>query len=311
MDGPWIRICSLTLTTVFLQEVAALNLRNELLGKCVQVQDVEGNGKLTLDECKPGSAFQEWQWNPMTRSLRNPNTGKCLRAHKIQDQGTVGLLECRAEDNETQVWSCSKKGHLTLYGKGFHLSVRHDSSDIFLSTERGKSTKWKTLNERMVCEEPQKKPEKMEPKIIAKIRLWQPQVNLELDAPKPTEPLHFTTAFSHSNSSTDLGEPGIFVYGMEWKVTMLVLSSLALITGMVILFLNIYQNSRRKTVVVLKSYTSNNEASQPGSPVSSEKAPLTKHPMKPPRSPSIQRGEILIEWKDGTVTPLFDTYQTS
>lgn len=30
--------------------------------------------------------------------------------------------------------------------------------------------------------------------------------------------------------------------GIEWKVTMLVLSSLALIIGMVILFLNIYQN---------------------------------------------------------------------
>lgn len=68
---------------------------------------------------------------------------------------------------------------------------------------------------------------------------------------------------------------------------------------------------QKKTVVVLKSYTSIGETSLPGSPVSSERSPLTKHPMKPPRSPSIQRGEILVEWKDGTVTPLFDTYQTS
>ncbi|XP_060763968.1 uncharacterized protein si:dkey-245n4.2 [Neoarius graeffei] len=92
---------------------------------------------------------------------------------------------------------------------------------------------------------------------------------------------------------------------------MLVLSSLALIIGMVILFLNIYQNRQKKTVVVLKSCTSNDEANQPDSPVPSERAPLTKHPMKPPHSPSIQRGEILVEWKDGTVTPLFDNYQTS
>lgn len=68
---------------------------------------------------------------------------------------------------------------------------------------------------------------------------------------------------------------------------------------------------RKKTVVVLKSYTSTGEASQPGSPITNERAPLTKHPLKPPRSPSIQHGEIMVEWKDGTVTPLFDTYQTS
>ncbi|KAF4074390.1 hypothetical protein AMELA_G00238930 [Ameiurus melas] len=307
MDGHWIRICAFTLTTVFLQDLAALNLRNELLGKCVQVQDGEANEKVTLEECKPGSVFQEWQWNPETRFLSNPHTGKCLTALKIQDQGTVGPLACRAEDDDTQAWSCSKKGHLILYGKGFHLSVRYDSSDIFLSTERGKNAKWKTLNKRMPCEEPPNEPEKIEPKIIAKIHLWQPQVNVDLDAPKPTQ----------SNSSTDDGESGAFgnplsiEYGMEWKVTMLVLSSLALIIGTVILFLSIYQNRRKKTVVVLKSYTSIGETSLPGSPVSSERAPLTKHPMKPPRSPSIQRGEILVEWKDGSVTPLFDTYQTS
>ncbi|KAI5613144.1 hypothetical protein C0J50_11504 [Silurus asotus] len=293
-------------------EVAALNLRNELLGKCVQLHG-EGNEKLTLEECKPGSVFQDWHWNPETRSLRNPHTGKCLTAFKIQDQGTVGPLACRAGEDENQAWSCSKKGHLTLYGKGFHLSVRYDPPDIFLSTERGKSAKWRSDSERTVCEEPPNVPEKLEPIIIAKIHLWQPQIN----APKPTQPSPFTPAYSTINISTDDREPGLFVnpfsvdYGMEWKVTMLVLSSIALTLGMAILFLNIYQNRRKKTVVVLKSYTSCGETSQPGSPVSSERASLTKHPMKPPRSPSIQRGEILVEWKDGTITPLFDTYHTS
>ncbi|XP_026994087.2 uncharacterized protein si:dkey-245n4.2 [Tachysurus fulvidraco] len=316
MDGDWLRICVFMLTTSFLQEGAALKLRNELLGKCVQL-DGESQEKLTLEECNPGSGFQEWQWNPETRSLRNPHTGKCLTALKIQDQGTVGLSACRAEDDETQAWSCSKKGHLILYGKGFHLSVRSDSSDIFLSTERGKSSKWKTLNERTMCEEPPDEPKKIEPKIIAKIRLWQSQVNLDQDASKPTQASHVPTVFSQLNSNIDELDSGAYVnplsmeYGLEWKVTMLVLSSVALVIGMVILFLSIYQNRRKKTVVVLKSYTSTGEASQPGSPVTNERAPLTKHPMKPPRSPSIQRGEIMVEWKDGTVTPLFDTYQTS
>lgn len=139
----------------------------------MQLQDGEDNEKLTLEECKEGLVFQEWQWNPETRSLKNPHTGKCLTALKIQHQGTVGLLSCRHGQNETQAWSCSKKGHLTLYGKGFHLSARIDTFGVFLSTERGKSAKWRTLNERMVCEEPPNEPEKIEPKIIAKIRLWQ------------------------------------------------------------------------------------------------------------------------------------------
>ncbi|TSN86105.1 hypothetical protein Baya_10000 [Bagarius yarrelli] len=272
-----------------------------------QLQDGEGTTKLTLDECKPDSVFQQWQWNPETRFLRNPHTAKCLTALKIEDQGTVGSLACRAEDDaETQAWSCSKKGHLTLYGKGFHLSVHYDSSDVILSMERGKSAKWKTLNERTVCEEPPDEPKKMEPKIIAKIRLWQPQVNLDQNAPKSTPASDTPTVSPQSNSSTDDGDTRTFVnplsleYGLEWKVTMLVLSSVALIIGMVILFLSIYQNRRKKTVVVLKSYTATGEASQPGSPVPNERAPLTKYPMIPPRSPSIQRGEILVEWKDGS-----------
>ncbi|KAI4875491.1 hypothetical protein NFI96_030047, partial [Prochilodus magdalenae] len=129
---------------------------------------------------------------------------------------------------------------------------------------------------------------------------------------KPTQPAQISSAVPDANSSMDASVNEFSMeYGMGWRVTMLVLSSLALLLGTVILVLNIYQNRRRKTVVVLKSYSANETVSQPGSPVSSERAPLTKHPMRPPRSPSIQRGEILVEWKDGTVTPLFDTYLTS
>lgn len=60
-------------------------------------------------------------------------------------------------------------------------------------------------------------------------------------------------------------------------------------------------------VCVLKSYTPRPDGSVPGSPVPSERAPLTEHAMRLPRSsPALQRGEILIEWKDGTVTPLYE-----
>ncbi|KAM9811223.1 uncharacterized protein ACB057_005204 [Neosynchiropus ocellatus] len=96
-------------------------------------------------------------------------------------------------------------------------------------------------------------------------------------------------------------------YGMSWKITMLVLSSLALVLGTAILILNVYSNRRKKVVCVLKSYSPRPEMCVPGSPAANERARLTEHAMRPPNStPVTQRGEILIEWKDGTVTPLYE-----
>lgn len=67
---------------------------------------------------------------------------------------------------------------------------------------------------------------------------------------------------------------------------------------------------RKKVVCVLKSYTPRPDVSIPGSPVPSERAPLTEHAMRLPHSsPTLQRGEILIEWKDGTVTPLYEAWR--
>lgn len=68
---------------------------------------------------------------------------------------------------------------------------------------------------------------------------------------------------------------------------------------------------RKKVVCVLKSYTPRPDASVPGSPVPSERAPLTEHAMRLPHStPTLQRGEILIQWKDGTVTPLYEAWRS-
>uniref|UniRef100_A0A671RGU1 Si:dkey-245n4.2 n=1 Tax=Sinocyclocheilus anshuiensis TaxID=1608454 RepID=A0A671RGU1_9TELE len=241
-----------------------------MLRKCVQVNEGQVSSRLTLQECRADSALQEWHRNPETRSLSNPQTGGCLTAPQIQEHESVWLQTCSSEeeDREGQTWSCSKKGLLTLHGKGLHLSIRHDSSKVFLSKDRGKGSKWRTLANQTVCEETdsthhgqnvlQDSQQTLStgPRILTQIRYW------------------------HCKRRTG------------WKMTMLLLSSLALLLGLVILTLNIYQNSL------------------PGSPVPSERAPLTRHPMKTAQSPSIQRGEILVEWKDGTVTPLFETYLT-
>ena len=63
---------------------------------------------------------------------------------------------------------------------------------------------------------------------------------------------------------------------------------------------------RKKVVCVLKSLSPREEVSTPGSPVQSERAPLTCHAACLPRASPSLRGEIRIEWKDGTVTPLYE-----
>lgn len=64
---------------------------------------------------------------------------------------------------------------------------------------------------------------------------------------------------------------------------------------------------RKKVLCVLKSYTPRPDMSVPGSPAPGERVPLTQHAMQfPHSSPSVHRGEILIEWKDGTITPLYE-----
>ncbi|XP_067294416.1 uncharacterized protein si:dkey-245n4.2 isoform X2 [Pseudorasbora parva] len=310
------------------REVAGLMIRNEELRKCVQVNEDQGNSRLTLEECRADSAQQEWHWNPETRSLSNPQTGGCLTAPRIQEHESVWLQACSSEeeDREGQTWSCSKKGLLTLHGKGLHLCVRHDSSKVFLSKDRGKGSKWRTMANQTVCEDTDSTHHGQSvltesqqtlstgPRILTQIRYWHSGNNGQTFQAKSTEATQTSEASTGPQRSVEPRDPSVNVfttdYGTGWKMTMLLLSSLALLLGLVILTLNIYQNRRKKTVVVLKSYTPTGEASQPGSPVPSERAPLTRHLMKPAQSPSIQRGEILVEWKDGTVTPLFETYLT-
>ncbi|XP_058632657.1 uncharacterized protein si:dkey-245n4.2 isoform X2 [Onychostoma macrolepis] len=323
MDVFWRGYCTFVLTTLVFQEVTGFLIRNEELRKCVQVNEGKVSSRLSLQECRADSALQEWHWNPETRSIINQQTGGCLTAHQIQEHESVWLQACSSEeeDREGQAWSCSKKGLLTLHGKGLHLSVRHDSSKVFLSKDRGKGSKWRTLanqtgSHSIVNLEISKV---MEAYIFFVGSLRKPQAdttgnNDQISKLKSTEATQTSEASAEPQSSVELDGPSVNVftteYGTGWKMTMLLLSSLALLLGLVILTLNIYQNRRKKTVVVLKSYTPTGEASLPGSPVPSERAPLTQHPMKIAQSPSIQRGEILVEWKDGTVTPLFETYLT-
>ncbi|XP_047447721.1 uncharacterized protein si:dkey-245n4.2 [Mugil cephalus] len=329
-------LCVCLFVSVIFKEVPGLKIRNKLLGKCLQVQEGKLGGRVSLEECSPYSSFQEWLWIPESQALSSQHTRECLTAPGEQYEG-VHLQPCvfragssgeAAEDlsreassqASSQAWACSKKGHLTLIGRGLHLSASQESASVFLSREHKQGSRWRTLDNQTLCSGRDGAHNQNQPRQYRGDLL---KLNDDSDINRQaetlggvmitdvTEPYPGRDATYSSSSTKSPADPTMVFftmdYGMGWKITMLVLSSLALVLGTVILILNVYSNRRKKVVCVLKSYTPRPEASVPGSPVASERARLTEHAMRLPQStPTLQRGEILIEWKDGTVTPLYE-----
>ncbi|XP_077457223.1 uncharacterized protein LOC144074592 [Stigmatopora argus] len=338
--GRSLKLVHLLLPLIF-TELSGLKIRNKLLGTCLQAYDGSPEGRVSLGQCDPHSVLQEWLWLTESQALSNQYTGECLTAPQMQFEG-VYLQSCHIQnkagaqtsqvddDAASQQWSCSKRGHLTQLGKGLHLSATQESTLIFLSREHKQlGSRWKTLDNQTLCggrdikhhqhhhqnhqsHDPMGKsmePILMDPSVIS---------HMERPAFEATFGDAVTEEFPVKDLSDDLflstkspKDPTMVFftmdYGMGWKITMLVLSSLALVLGTIILIFNVYSNRRKKVVCVLKSYTPRTDKDIPGSPLPSERAPLTEHAMRQPlSSPMMQRGEILIEWKDGTVTPLYE-----
>ncbi|XP_049433995.1 uncharacterized protein si:dkey-245n4.2 [Epinephelus fuscoguttatus] len=333
--------CVYLLVFVIFQEAPGFKIQNKLLGKCLQVQEGTSGRRVSLGDCSPHLALQEWRWHPESHALRNHHTRECLTAPGEQYEG-VHMQPClpQAESEETgagvaavdvgseasgQAWSCSKKGHLTLTGRGLHLSATQESTLVFLSREHKQpGSRWRALDNQTLCNGRDNKHHQHQPHhnlgkmlepgvfpgAVADIHR-QAEPFEGIMAAEVTETYHGMDAPLSSLSTKSPADPTMIFfsmdYGMGWKITMLVLSSLALVLGTVILILNVYANRRKKVVCVLKSYTPKPEVSVPGSPVPSERAPLTEQAMRLPHSsPTLQRGAILIEWKDGTVTPLYE-----
>ncbi|KAM8865638.1 uncharacterized protein ACB058_006824 [Synchiropus picturatus] len=313
-------------------DTTAFKIQNKLLSKCLQVQDSGSAGRVSLGDCDALSLSQEWDWHGGNRAIRNDLTGECLTASGEEFEG-VHLQPCVSWDEtesdseemerSSQRWSCSKKGHLTLSKKGLHLSAAPASTLVFVSREHKQGSRWRTLDSQNLCngkedkhsqqDQPQSHGGKsLEPETITDLnRGAQRMFSFETSQSDPAAEVNTTFNVPLPSSAKSPADPTMVFfsmdYGMSWKITMLVLSSLALVLGTVILILNVYSNRRKKVVCVLKSYSPRPEMCVPGSPAASERARLTEHAMRPPNStPVMQRGEILIEWKDGTVTPLYE-----
>ncbi|KAJ0019308.1 hypothetical protein NQD34_006877 [Periophthalmus magnuspinnatus] len=308
----------LVLLIVCIGASLSVRIKNKLLGKCLQG---ESDGRVSLGDCSVHESSQLWRWFQENHALQNQQTALCLTAPTEQYEG-VQLQPCvfselsgeyEEDVMSRQSWSCSKKGHLTLSGKGLHLSAIQQSSLVFVSREHKQGSRWRAVDNQTLCDERGSMHHREQ-----HIQYPGKPVEPGISAVDGRTPLYFETTETYPVNNVSLpsvntksADPTMIFfnmdYGMGWKITMLVLSSLALVLGTIILVLNVYSNRRKKVVCVLKSYSPRQEMSVPGSPMPGERAPLTEHAMRLPQStPTLQRGEILIEWKDGTVTPLYE-----
>ncbi|XP_055647249.1 uncharacterized protein LOC114012734 isoform X1 [Falco peregrinus] len=317
-------------------------IRNTRMEKCIRVSHHETNS-ISLTDCKVHSQQQQWSWDPATRTIVSLHTKQCLSAHKMQEYALVKMEPCG--DWERQVWSCSKKGHLTLQSLGFHLSTKKGGHKVFVSREKDKFSRWKTLADGTICAaawtaapRPNKPTQPAvgthvwiyETKTIdsskinamdrgSSVSFTDPPLANKFNStvsPAKTKQAYFPANedVSHNHSKKHHGNrgknAGARLAGTNWKTAMLVLSPLAFILGLIILTLNVHYNKKKKILSALKSSPANSSRAD-----LREQSPLRRGPqpyLPPSRSPSLRRGEILIEWKDGTVTPLFDNanYQT-
>ncbi|XP_025939493.1 uncharacterized protein LOC112974587 [Apteryx rowi] len=123
-------------------------IKNTRLEKCIHVSHHETDG-IGLTDCKMHSQQQQWSWDPATRTIVSLKTKQCLSAHKTREYALAKLEPCG--DWERQAWACSKKGHLTLQSLGFHLSTKEGGHKVFVSKEKDKFSKWKTLADETIC----------------------------------------------------------------------------------------------------------------------------------------------------------------
>ncbi|XP_075438679.1 uncharacterized protein LOC142479229 isoform X2 [Ascaphus truei] len=292
-------------------------IKNVLLEKCIHV--TPDSGRVSMAECKPHSHHQQWFWDPDMSALVSAKSKRCLTVQTIHEFSSMKLESC--ENNEHQAWTCDKRGHLTLQDQGLHLSIKRGTKKVYVSKVKDKLSKWKTMMDGPVCkggaqptEQVEQKKHELEevPVEVYESKFVSSTAKVKTLSSSPwVDATSFPTQLPGLNNTSRTTDNVQFIASDKdgrWKTAMLILSPFAFMLGVIILALNIRYNKKRKLLSALPRYTKS--VHKVGS--SYERSPLTdkedilQNAGQAPHSPSLRHGEILIEWKDGTVTPLFD-----
>ncbi|NXI53928.1 OSTB protein, partial [Chloroceryle aenea] len=265
---------------LLLQDTEAFLMKNARAKLCLQASPMDGN--LLLENCNPDSDFQDWSWQG--HSLMNRGTRSCL---SVAGDDTVQTGLCGSTS-----WDCSdlllsplgsSQGYLVASRKG-----------VTLSNTRALEAKWQDVRDRSVCEE------KTERDLYVLAALTSTQVS---------EHAAGNTTLELGVSQEEL-EQLLWFFRREdpltWNYSILVLSFVALSLGLLLLAMNIARNRKRKIHVyqeaARREQQGEQEAKQGLMPVQREYSPAELGKQDPQDQ---KAGEVVVQWKDGTVTSLY------
>ncbi|XP_068958007.1 uncharacterized protein [Petaurus breviceps papuanus] len=299
----------------------AFLIHNSGLDACLQV-DPQGGEQISLVTCHPDAGPQQWGWDPVNRALFSLHIPGCLAIGEAREFAVAQLSHCGGHLHQT--WGCSRKGHLSLQGLGLHLHGKLNAQEIFVLHRKDKFSRWKAVpGMANVCSgtpgpgDADKSPEKElithrgESYAETTLSLERNPEDLSSWDSVQTANVTPTSNAPHTPSPTWAEGPLVAEKGANWKIAMMVLSPLAFVLGIALLISNICYNrkkkKKKKTLSALENYAQNGPRATllPKGELSLGQGSPGAPDLPVSLSSSLQHGEILIEWKDGSITPLF------
>ncbi|NXJ75986.1 OSTB protein, partial [Trogon melanurus] len=265
----------------FFADAEAFLMKNTKAKLCLEASPTTAN--LLLEDCNPESDFQDWSWRG--DSLVNHGTWSCL---STAEGDRVQTSACGSTS-----WDCSNSVLSPLGSSQGYLVANRKG--VALSNGRGLKAQWQDVADRSVCEEKAAEVEHLFAALASTHVYDHTAGNLTLalgiDQQQLEELLWF---FRREDPST-------------WNYSVLALSFVAMILGLLLLTINIVRNRKRKTHMYGETVETMREAEleakqalmpmQGYSPAETQKQEVM---------PQDQRsGEVMVQWKDGTVTSLY------
>ncbi|XP_005025570.3 organic solute transporter subunit beta [Anas platyrhynchos] len=271
-----------------LQDTEAFLMKNAKIKLCLQASLMDES--LQLEDCDPDSDLQQWSWQG--DSLKNQGTQSCLSV-----LGDSGVQTSPCDNTASTGWDCSNSLLSPLGSSQSYLVASRKG--VSLDNVRGLKAQWQQgVTEGNICKE---------------------------KAARAVQDSYFYAALTSTQVYDHTAYNSTLVAGMDpeelnnllwffrtedpssWNYSVLALSFVATILGLVLLGINITRNRKRKIHMykeaVQAAQQAELEAKQALIPVQ-EYSPGSPQP----REPALQEeraGEVLVQWKDGTVTTLY------
>ncbi|NXE12993.1 OSTB protein, partial [Lophotis ruficrista] len=267
----------------FFADAEAFLMKNAKVNLCLQASPTNGN--LLLQDCNPESDFQDWAWQG--DSLMNQGTRSCLSAVGA-DRVQTGLCGTGWDCSDSLLSPLgSSQGYLVANRKG-----------VALNNVRGLKAQWQDVADRSVCEEKavEEEQEMFFPAALASTHVYNYAAgNVTLMLGISQEELEELLWFFRRE------DPSM------WDYSMLALSFVAMILGLLLLAINVARNRKRKIHMYREAAQSAQQAElQAKQALMTMQEDSSAEPQKLEAVPQDERsGEVMVQWKDGTVTSLY------